>query len=92
MAVTLNRILKKVEDMGEYYFIVHSEIRPYGPGTRRYILGKHIELPEKIKKIEKTGKFTRTHGKQIYINELPLPALEFEEWLDNYIMDLEKRH
>ena len=50
MAVTLNRILKKVEDMGEYYFIVHSEIRPYGPGTRRYMLGKHIELPEKIKK------------------------------------------
>jgi len=91
MAATLIRILKKVEDMGEYYFVVHSEIRPYGPGTRRFILGKHTELPEK-KEVLPNGKITRTHGKQIYLNELPLSALEFEEWLDNYIMDLEKRH
>ena len=50
MAATLNRILKKVEDLGEEYFVIHSEIKPYGPGTRRFILGKHTELPQKVKK------------------------------------------
>ena len=58
MAATLIRILKKVEDMGEYYFVVHSEIRPYGPGTRRFVLGKHIELPEK-KEVPKVVKRKR---------------------------------
>ena len=75
MAATLNRILKKVEDLGEEYFVIHSEIKPYGPGTRRFILGKHTELPQKVKKLP-NGKFTRSHGKQKYFN-VPLPALEF---------------
>lgn len=82
MAATLNRILKKVEDLGEEYFVIHSEIKPYGPGTRRFILGKHTELPQKVKKLP-NGKFTRSHGKQKYFN-VPLPALEFEEWLDKF--------
>ena len=29
--------------------VVQSEIKPYGPGTRRFILGKHTELPQKVK-------------------------------------------
>ena len=53
MAATLNRILKKVEDLGDEYFVIHSEIKPYGPGTRRFILGKHTELPQKVKKLPK---------------------------------------
>ena len=27
MAATLNRILKKVEDLGDEYFVIHSEIK-----------------------------------------------------------------
>ena len=37
MAATLNRILKKVEDLGDEYFVIHSEIKPNGPRTRRFI-------------------------------------------------------
>ena len=81
----LDRILKKVEDLGEEYFVIHSEIKPYGPGTRRFILGKHTELPQKVKKLP-NGKFTRSHGKQKYFN-VPLPALEFEDWLDKFSED-----
>ena len=28
MAATLNRILAKVEQLGENYFVLHSEIKP----------------------------------------------------------------
>ena len=84
MAATLNRILKKVEDMGEEYFLLHSEIKPYCPGTRRFVLGKHMELPKKIEKLP-NGKFARGTGVQMYFGKVPLPALEFEKWLDEFI-------
>ena len=52
MAVHLTEYLKKVEDLGDEYFVIHSEIKPYGPGTRRFILGKHTELgSQKVKKL-----------------------------------------
>ena len=90
MAATLKRILAKVESCGLEYFCFNAEISPHGPGTRRFVLGKHIELPKKIEKMP-DGKFRRGLGEQEYLCK-PMPALEFEEWLDNHIMDLEKRH
>ena len=74
------RMLEWIDRLG--LVVVQSEIKPYGPGTRRFILGKHTELPQKVKKLP-NGKFTRSHGKQKYFN-VPLPALEFEEWLDKF--------
>ena len=46
---TLNRILKKVEDLGDEYFVIHSEIKAWCPREDLYY--KHTELPQKVKKI-----------------------------------------
>ena len=27
--------------------VIHTEVKPYGPGTRRYMVGKHTEEPKK---------------------------------------------
>ena len=83
MAATLKRILSKVESCGIEYFCLHAEIPPYGPGTRRFIFGKHKELPKKIEKLP-NGKFARGTGIQEYLCK-PMPAIEFEEWLDKFI-------
>ena len=85
MAATLNRILKKVEDLGNEYFVIHSEIKPYGPGTRRFVLGRHKKIPNKLEKLP-NGKFKRDLGIQEYLC-IPMPAIKFEEWLDNYIKE-----
>ena len=53
MAATLKRILAKVESCGLEYFCFNAEISPHGPGTRRFVLGKHIELPKKIENMDK---------------------------------------
>ena len=37
------RMLEWIERLG--LIVVQSEIHPYGPGTRRYMVGKHIEKP-----------------------------------------------
>ena len=34
MASTLNRILK-IEDLGDEYFVIHSEIKPYGSWNKK---------------------------------------------------------
>ena len=84
MAATLNRILAKVEQLGENYFVLHSEIRPYGPGTRRFVLGRHKEIPKALEKLP-NGKFRRGLGVQEYLSSKPLPALEFEAVLDKLL-------
>ena len=84
MAATLNRILKKVEDLGDEYFVIHSEIKPYGPGTRRFVLGRHKEIPKALEKLP-NGKFRRGLGVQEYLSSKPLPALEFEAVLDKLL-------
>ncbi len=84
MAATLNRILAKVEQLGENYFVLHSEIKPYGPGTRRFVLGRHKEIPKALEKLP-NGKFRRGLGVQEYLSSKPLPALEFEAVLDKLL-------
>tara|TARA_B100000945_G_scaffold181899_1_gene145795 strand:+ start:4034 stop:4270 length:237 start_codon:yes stop_codon:yes gene_type:complete len=75
MANTLKRILEKVSMLGENYHCMHQEIHPTGAGTRRYILYKVIE-PINNPKID--------FGKQEFLNK-PLPALEFENFLDKLL-------
>ena len=75
MANTLKRILEKVSMLGEKYHCMHQEIHPTGAGTRRYILYKVIE-PINNPKID--------FGKQEFLNK-PLPALEFENFLDKLL-------
>ena len=57
--------------------MIHSEIKPYGARTRRFILGKHTELPQKVKK-------TISLLEVINKNILMCLPLEFEEWLDKF--------
>jgi|TARA_R100000030_G_scaffold99743_1_gene91262 hypothetical protein len=89
MAATLNRILAKVDSLGDEYFVLHSEIKPYGPGTRRFMLGRHRKIPKQIQKLP-NGKFSRDLGEQTYMHRTPLPALQFEEWLDEFISEVKK--
>ena len=77
MANTLKRILEKVSMLGENYHCMHQEIHPTGAGTRRYILYKVIEPINNPK---------TDFGKQKFLNE-PLPALEFENFLDRLLND-----
>ena len=90
MAATLNRILAKVDSLGDEYFCLNSEIKPYGPGTRRFVLGRHKKIPKKLERLP-NGKFRRDLGVQEYICT-PMPALVFEEWLDKFIeVNIDKR-
>ena len=41
MANHKDRMLQKIEQLG--LIVIHTEIAPYGPGTRRYMVGRHIE-------------------------------------------------
>ena len=77
MANTLKRILEKVSMLGENYHCMHQEIHPTGAGTRRYILYKVIEPINNHK---------TDFGKQEFLNK-PLPALEFENFLDKLLND-----
>lgn len=75
MANTLNRILDKVKKLGPDYHCMHQEIHPTGAGTRRYILYKVI-TPITNPKTD--------FGKQEFLNR-PLPALEFENFIDKLL-------
>ena len=77
MANTLKRILEKVSMLRENYHCMHQEIHPTGAGTRRYILYKVIEPINNPK---------TDFGKQEFLNK-PLPALEFENFLDKLLND-----
>jgi len=46
MANHKDRMLQKIEQLG--LIVIHTEIAPYGPGTRRYMVGKHIEEPKRF--------------------------------------------
>ena len=38
------RMLEWIDELG--LIVVQSEIKPYGPGTRRYMVGRHTEEPK----------------------------------------------
>ena len=88
MANAKERLIAKVDTLGEEFFLLHSEIKPYGPGTRRYVLGRHIEIPVDSHRLG-SGRMQRTPGKQEYLNE-PMDGINFVPWLDKYIASLKK--
>ena len=80
-----NRIVNKVHAMGDEYFLLHSEIHPFGNGTRRYVLGRHIEKPV-FSHITPKGNKQMTPGKQEYLSE-PMDGIDFKPWLEQFIID-----
>ena len=72
---------------GTWFTKISGEIKPYGKGTRRYMIGRNIEEPKQLHKLP-SGKWQHTKGVQKWLTPEPLDALEVEAWLKNY----EKSH
>ena len=81
MANHKDRMLQKIEQLG--LIVIHTEIAPYGPGTRRYMVGKHIEEPKRSHQMG-SGKWQMTQVKQEWLTPEPLTGIELEEWLSEY--------
>ena len=75
------RMLKKIEQLG--LIVIDTEIAPYGPGTRRYMVGRHIEEPQKSHQMG-SGKWQMTPGKQEWLTPEPLNGIQLEQWLSEY--------
>tara|TARA_B100000686_G_scaffold338069_1_gene410055 strand:- start:1947 stop:2195 length:249 start_codon:yes stop_codon:yes gene_type:complete len=76
-----DRMLQKIEQLG--LIVIHTEIAPYGPGTRRYMVGRNIEAPEKSHQMG-SGKWQMTRGVQEWLTPEPLNGPELEAWLTDY--------
>ena len=81
MANHKDRMLQKIEQLG--LIVIHTEIAPYGPGTRRYMVGRHIEEPQKSHQMG-SGKWQMTPGKQAWLTAEPLNGIQLEQWLSEY--------
>ena len=81
MANHKERMLQKIEQLG--LIVIHTEIAPYGPGTRRYMVGRHIEEPQKSHQMV-SGKWQMTPGKQEWLTPEPLNGIQLEQWLSEY--------
>ena len=81
MANHKDRMLQKIEQLG--LIVIHTEIAPYGPGTRRYMEGSHIEEPQKSHQMG-SGKWQMTPGKQEWLTPEPLNGIQLEQWLSEY--------
>ena len=75
------RMLQKIQQLG--LIVIHTEIAPHGPGTRRYMVGRNIEEPQKSHQMG-SGKWQMTQGKQEWLTPEPLTGIELEEWLSEY--------
>ena len=67
--------------------VIHTEIKPYGKGTRRYMIGRNIEEPKQSHQMG-SGKWLHTKGVQKWLTPEPIDALDLEAWLKDY----EKSH
>ena len=76
-----DRMLQKIEQLG--LIVIHTEIAPYGPGTRRYMVGRNIEAPKKSHQMG-SGKWQMTRGVQEWLTPEPLNGPELEAWLTDY--------
>ena len=81
MANHKDRMLQKIEQLG--LIVIHTEIAPYGPGTRRYMVGRHIEEPQKSHQMG-IGNWQMTPGKQEWLTPEPLNGIQLEQWLSEY--------
>ena len=76
------RMLEWIEQLG--LIVVQSEIAPYGPGTRRYMIGKHTEAPTHNAYQLPSGKWASTEGVQDWLTPAPLNGPALEKWLTEY--------
>ena len=74
------KMLKWIDDLG--LIVIHTEIKPYGKGTRRYLIGRHIEEPKEFR--SGSGKIHKTPGEQEWLTPLPLTGVQLEEWLKEW--------
>ena len=81
MANHKEKMLQKIEQLG--LIVIHTEIAPYGPGTRRYMVGRNIEAPEKSHQMG-SGKWQMTPGVQEWLTSEPLDGISLEAWLKDY--------
>ena len=75
------KMLKWIDDLG--LIVIHTEIKPYGKGTRRYMIGRHVEEPVRYNQLA-SGKWQMSQGKQEWLTEEPLTGIELEKWLKEY--------
>jgi len=68
--------------------VVQSEIKPYGPGTRRYMVGKHVEEPKHNSWQMPSGKWASSQGVQEWLTAKPLNGPDLEVWLTEYEKNL----
>lgn len=76
------RMLEWIDRLG--LIVVQSEIKPYGPGTRRYMVGRHVEEPKHNAWQMPSGKWASTPGVQEWLTPNPLTGVELEAWLKEY--------
>ena len=81
MANHKERMLQKIEQLG--LIVIHTEIAPYGSGTRRYMVGRNTETPEKSHQMG-SGKWQMTQGVQEWLTPEPLNGPDLEAWLKDY--------
>ena len=75
------KLLKLIDELG--LIVIHTEIKPYGPGTRRYMIGRNIEKPTRSHQMG-SGKWQMTPGRQEWLTAEPLTGIELEKWLTEY--------
>ena len=75
------RMLQKIQQLG--LIVIHTEIAPQGPGTRRYMVGRNIEEPQKSHQMG-SGKWQMTQGVQEWLTPEPLNGPDLEAWLTDY--------
>ena len=76
------RMLEWIDELG--LIVVQSEIKPYGPGTRRYMVGRHTEEPKYNAWQMPSGKWASTSGVQEWLTSEPLDGPALEKWLTEY--------
>ena len=76
------RMLEWIERLG--LVVVQSEIKTYGPGTRRYMVGRHVEEPKHNAWQMPSGKWASTPGVQEWLTPHPLTGPELEAWLTEH--------
>jgi hypothetical protein len=77
----VDRMIAWIDRVG--LIVIHAEIKPYGKGTRRYIVGRHIEQPDPESYRLPSGKWCVSQGKQEWLTPV-MNAQGVEQWLRNY--------
>ena len=81
MANHKERMLEWIDRLG--LIVIHTEIKPGGKGTRRYMIGRHIEEPKQSRQLG-SGKWLMTPGVQEWLTPEPLDGIALEAWLKDY--------